>query len=126
MSEKIISQQAKDMYDEHKKAVNDQYSAEFFMHGIARNLIQAKIDDMNGTKRNYNKGYLEADIVGKQRKAELAAGAVDAQANASKQFVSEHLDKFIDHAVNVAASEGVQINVQEPESITQPVEVHTV
>lgn len=56
----------------------------------------------------------------------LLASEIETQAKQGKRFASEHLDELVKMAIEEAASDGKTIDVQQPASPAQPIEVHRI
>ncbi|HSX36983.1 MAG TPA: hypothetical protein VLG13_02610 [Patescibacteria group bacterium] len=106
----MISKEAKAMYDEHKRLAVEQHVSEYVEHVNGKYLAQAKIDKIEGRKPRHYISQVEADIAGHKSNTERAAEAVKSQAEAAEQFVSKHLNQFVDQAVEDATAEGVELN----------------
>lgn len=124
MSEQI-SYEARGMYNEHKDLALKQMEEEYLMHGVARKLLEEKTNELQGHNSPYgsDKPYLEVDLANRQQRVEVAQGVVDMQAKASKLSVDQHLDEFVDQAVEDAAKDGVHINISQPQETAESIDV---
>ncbi len=122
MTEKIADL-ASDLYDEHKLLAYGYHHNEIRLNALRMNWHENQLNAIQGEVQRFDDEDLGHRVKSLTTVSKANLKAMEADVVNASEAVSARLDEFIDHAVQLAALEGLKIIVKKPTTRKQPVGV---